>query len=351
MRALPERDLDEITRGARDELASLRGARVLVTGATGFVGRWLLASFVHANRTLGLGAHCTALARRAHALADVDPALASEAAITLVDGDVRSWAPSSDVSFTHVIHAATSASTQLNDAEPLEMFATIVDGTRHVLALCERWKSERVLFTSSGAVYGAQPPSIERVSEEFLGGPDVLDRRNVYAEAKRVAELCCAVAVAQHGLPVAIARCFAFSGPLLPLDRHFAFGNFIHAALTARPIVVEGDGTPRRSYLYAGDLARWLWTMLVRAPAGRAYNVGSDVVVDIATLARSIGKVAGVPVEVRGVARSDVAPTRYVPSIDRARIELGLEGSITLVEAIERTLTWHAPHRAWRADG
>ena len=110
MRPLPAHDLSEITRDASEDLATLVGAKLLITGATGFFGRWLLASFAHANRALGLGAHCTALARRAHLLATIDPVLACESSISLVDGDVRSWSPESSVAFTHVIHAATAAS-------------------------------------------------------------------------------------------------------------------------------------------------------------------------------------------------------------------------------------------------
>ncbi len=132
------------------------------------------------------------------------------------------------------------------------------------------------------------------------------------------------------------------AGPLVPLDAHFAFGNFIADALSHRTIVVRGDGTPLRSYLYASDLVRWLWALLVRAPIGRPYNVGSDVAISVADLARTLARTAGVGIEIRGIPTPGTTPDRYVPSIDRARRELGLEVRVDLAAAVQRTLSWYA---------
>ena len=124
-------------------------------------------------------------------------------------------------------------------------------------------------------------------------------------------------------------------------------GNFIRDALAGGPVRIEGDGTPYRSYLYAADLAIWLWTILFRGASARPYHVGSERAVTIAELARAataeIHPQAGI--EVAGVPRPGAPPQRYVPSTARARAELGLEEWIDLPEAIRRTAAWHATAR------
>ena len=181
------------------------------------------------------------------------------------------------------------------------------------------------------------------LTEEYPGAPDPTDPTTAYGQAKRASEFLCAAAGASGEIDVVIARCFAFAGPYLPLNSNYAFGNFIRDALAGGPVVIAGDGTARRSYLYTADLAIWLWTLLAKGRSGRIYNVGSDADVSIETLARTIvGIVApGADVEIQGRAQVGTLPSRYVPSIDRAQTELGLAPIVPLTEAIERTAAWH----------
>mgnify|MGYP005842338973 CR=1 FL=1 len=335
-------DLDHILEHTRSLWDELRGERLFITGGTGFFGCWLLESLAWANDRLGLRLQAWVLTRHPGAFRRKAPHLAGHAAIQLHLGDVRSFAfPAGR--FSLVIHAATESSAQLNAEQPLLMLDTIVAGTRRTLDFAIHCSAQRMLLTSSGAVYGRQPPELSHVPEDYAGGPDPLDAASAYAEGKRLAELLCALYARQAGLQVKIARDFAFVGPYLPLDRHFAIGNFIADGLRGGPIRVLGDGTPHRSYLYAADLVIWLWTILLRGQPGRAYNVGSEEAISIAQLAALVAAAfqPALPVHIQQQAAPGHPAERYVPDTRRAREELGLQPTIALPAAIRRTIEWH----------
>lgn len=335
-------DLDSILARTETLWTDLRGERILITGATGFFGCWLLESFAWANNRLNLGARVVALSRHPDRLGNKAPHLAADPAITLYAADILNGNfPGGN--FSHVIHAATEASAKLNTEAPLAMFDTIVEGTRQTLHFATTHSVRRLLFVSSGAVYGTQPPHLTHLSESFEGGPNPLNRASAYAEGKRAAEMLCGLATSPR-FETTIARCFAFVGPYMQLDTHFAIGNFISDALRGGPIQVKGDGSPLRSYLYASDLAVWIWTILFKGQSGRPYNVGSEDGLSIAALAHEVATAAPQKVGVRvALSRNPGAPVhRYVPSTARALEELGLRAEVPLREAIRRTHVWFA---------
>lgn len=340
-------DLDHILTHTRELWSEMRGIRLFLTGGTGFFGCWLVESFLWANDRLGLNASATVLTRDPESFARKAPHLAGHPALRLLRGDVRNF-EFPDGQFPILIHAATEASASLARLEPLAMLDTIITGTRRTLEFACRCGTRKFLLTSSGAVYGKQPPNVAHVSEDYPGCPDPLNAASVYGEGKRAAELLCALYASEYGLGCKVARCFAFVGPYLPLDTHFAIGNFIRDAMAGGPIRVRGDGTPYRSYLYAADLAVWLWTVLLRGEALRPYNVGSEDAISIGELARAVASALGSDIEVL----ADQTPVpgapadRYVPSTHRARNELRLKQTVDLQAAIRRTALWYSQCQA-----
>jgi nucleoside-diphosphate-sugar epimerase len=342
-RALSTRDLNHILALTRDYWEEIRGRRIFITGGTGFFGCWFLESLVWANDHLGLNATVLVLTRNPGLFRKKAPHLASNPAITYHHGDVRNFRfPGGD--FSHIIHAATSASARLNTENPLLMFNTIVEGTRHVLEFARRCSPAKFLFTSSGAVYGKQPPDLPRIPEEYRGAPDPTDKTSAYGEGKRSAEFLCSLYREYYGIKVKIARCFAFVGPYLPLNIHYAVGNFIRDGLNGGPIMIKGDGAPLRSYLYAADMAAWLWTILFRGEICRPYNVGSEEAVSIASLAEAVAASFSYPIEVQLAEKPTgrKPPERYIPSTQRAFEELGLKNTFSLPESLALTINYYS---------
>ncbi len=206
----------------------------------------------------------------------------------------------------------------------------------------EHSRAQHLLFTSSGAVYGRQPVDLASIPETYSGGPNLSDPRSAYGESKRMAELLCQLQAQRSGFSVKVARGFAFVGPHLPLDAHFAIGNFIRDAMAGGPIHVRGDGTAVRSYLYAADLAAWLWTILVAGKSGQAYNVGGAEAVAIADLARRVRDelAPGVQINQDRAPQPGQVVDRYVPDVALAARDLGLLPRITLEDAVRRTADW-----------
>ena len=336
-------DLEHIQAHAAPDLwEPLRGQAVFLTGGTGFFGSWLLESFAHVNRAFGLNARAVILTRDPGRFRQRVPHLAGDSSIQFITGDIlgRDLNPRDTCSF--FIHAAASSDAREYIRDPLGALDTVVLGTRVALTLARETGARRFLFVSSGAVYGPQPPDVSHLPETFrAGAPDCTDPGALYAEGKRAAEMYCACA---PGLETMVARAFAFVGPGLPLAQHFAVGNFIGDALAGRPIEIKGDGTPLRSYLYAADLALWLWTILLRGAAGRVYNVGSDAALPLSEVAETVARCASdlpVPVRVARVPDPGTPPTRYVPDVSRTKTELGVGETFPLDAAIRRTLAWH----------
>jgi nucleoside-diphosphate-sugar epimerase len=341
MSAVPILREDEDTILARPEIwEPLRDARVLLTGGTGFVGKWLLCALVVAEQALALNLRVTVLTRDPAGFASSYPSLAEDRAVDLLHGDVRSLAwPTGK--YSHVIHGAASSDATLYEHRPREAFEVIVEGSRRVFEMARRDGASRLLHLSSGAVYEPPPPETGFAEDSPLG-PSAPLETSAYHAGKREAEAIMNDAEGR-GMRVTIARLFAFVGPFLPLDKHFAVGNFIRDALAGRAISVQGDGSPVRSYLYGADMAVWLWVLLTDPSAeGEVFNVGSGRGMTIRTVAGVVADTAGFGcgVEVTGGTATGAGPV-YLPDTRKARSLLAVDETVPFAEGVRRTMRWH----------
>jgi len=340
-------DLDAILEQTAPLWEELRGERIFIAGGTGFIGTWLLESFLHANRRLDLKAQAMVLTRDPRAFTKRAPHLLGRS-IILRRGNVLNFRPPTG-RFAAVIHTAANLAARRDAAATgsLEAWKILVRGTEHMLEAAAKMGARKFLLTSSGAVYGTQPFELKRMPETYRGAPILGEADFVYGEGKRTAEMLCALYGAASGIECKIARLFACVGPWQPIDNYFAIVNFIRDVLYGRLPQITGDGRPYRSYLYGADVVVWLWTILFQGAPNEPYNVGSECEITIFETAKLVAHCGGFDAELikPPPAKKNVERAlRYVPDTAKARTTLGLSERVTLEEAVDRTLEWHRLH-------
>ena len=312
---LPRDDLEMVLAQVGNDWEKLRGKNIFLTGGSGFFGSWLLETLLFAADRLGLGVKVWVLSRDPVRFRERLPHLAGHPAVQAVGGGVENFIlPKEKMDF--VIHSMVP-----DPGMPLpEMEVWFQKGTGRLLELAVRGRSEGFLLCSTGAVY---QPQNRPLSEEDPLIP--LDAPLSYGRIRRQVEDQCKEACETSGIPLKIARGFAFAGPRLPENAGFALVDFYKDAAAGRNIRVKGTGEPVRSYLYAADMAVWLWKILLHRPESGIFNVGSEEGIRLGDLVKRIAAEAGVGAEV--LCGADAGPTAhalYVPRSQTAKEILGV---------------------------
>jgi dTDP-glucose 4,6-dehydratase len=238
----------------------------------------------------------------------------------------------------YIIHAAASTDARNYLANGEKERKNIQAGTLNYCRLVKNNKHTKHLYISSGAVYGTQPPETNSIKEsyQFSDPYNISENKRDYTVAKRDAEKLI-TALGEEGISVSIARCFAFVGPWLPLNQHFAIGNFIADGIARRDINVKANYMVYRSYMYSDDLVIWLMTILDSAkPHCPIYNVGSDEEISIFDLADRISLYFNVNSIIGKIDTMKV--DKYLPDVDKAKNILMLDRKFDLNSSIEETI-------------
>ena len=310
---------------------------VLLTGGTGYFGKSILAWLKSNNHSLS---KLTITSRSPHNLKDIFDFNEFSFDIELVSHDICTVLDYKDP-VDVIIHAAADSSKNLAKSNPFLASQVIVEGTKTILSFARDHGVKRVLHISSGGVYGKLNHQVSYVKESHCLCPDSMQDSSAYGIAKRYSENLCALFHKQYGLDVLVARCFAFVGPYLPLDVHFAIGNFIKNGLNNEDIVIKGDGCAVRSYMYSDDLVECLFKLIDYGKAGHAYNVGSDEAISIKNLAERVNECFDNSLNVIVQNQAGFSDDVYVPNIDKLKKDLNFYPSIFLTEAIKKTIQYH----------
>lgn len=309
---------------------------LLIIGGSGFFGKSFLDAFRRGLLEPWGISSVIILARNAKQLIVTNPELIDGSNVFLINADIASCTsfPYAD----YIIHAAASTDASAYISNPGNESANILSGTSNFCAIAKNiLPKSKILYISSGAVYGQQPPDLRFIPETHALSP--LERLFVgkrdYASAKRDGEYLIRN-LANDGFSVSIARCFAFVGKYLPRNKHFAIGNFFENGLNGCDIQVKAIGSVIRSYMYVDDLVIWLMTIISNSnDSCPIFNVGSNEAVEIRDLAKIFGDFYKVGVKYQ-LADSAIVD-RYVPSIEFAASNLNLQLKFDLQSAIAET--------------
>lgn len=303
-----QEDLDLVA--ADESLAgALAGKRILITGATGLVGSWLIRALACMNRRNRNGMKIYGVIRnREKAAAIYGEAFLQREDVELLPADItapdfvpdvlqRLWEPaaggeakkslqneSGDGSAQHpaldvVIHGAAVTASKMMVEQPVETIMTAILGTRNLLELAKEAGTERFVYLSSMEMYGSLADETGRdipATEDRLGFLDLTKVRTDYPESKRMCENLCIGFGHEYGMDVMIARLSqTFGAGILPWEKR-VFSQFARSAVRKTDIVLHTRGLSEGNYCYTRDSVRGILTIAVRGEAGQAYNVSNE---------------------------------------------------------------------------
>lgn len=328
---LSHRDLSEICFRFKSEMDLLSDSKILVLGGTGFVGRWLLASLMYAQLG-GSNAEITVISRKK---ADDFPEFSKAKKVNWITHDLSAGYNLELEDYTHVINGATPSTKKSGSGDPIYVFNTIVNGSKSILnALKNQVRAPRYINLSSGAVTKLEL-SEPNVLPEHCPASHIATSAGAYSHGKLISEML-VNQMSQDGAINGInLRMYAFAGPGIALDEHFAAGNFMLNALRGEKIQVQGNPNTQRSYMYPVDLVGVILKSLVTQEIG-TNEVGSGEIVTLKSLAELISRLTSNTSVKLGELSNPVS--YYFPNNPTQ-----LQDQIQLSEAISRWWNWLNP--------
>jgi UDP-glucuronate decarboxylase len=356
-------DLNTMCDNLQEELKSLSGKRVLLTGGAGFLGHYFVQTALRWNRRGHTHTAPIQLVVYDNFARGMPPWLAKlqgDQHLTLIRHDMRLPLPTDMGDFQFIIHAASIASPIYYRRDPIGTMDANVNGLRMLLEYArsqqERGRPvEGFLFFSSSEIYGDPSPEDIPTPETYRGLVSCTGPRACYDEAKRYGETLCVNFAHQVGIPVKVTRPFNNYGPGLKISDRRVIPDFARDIMDGRDVVLLSDGSPRRTFCYAADAVTGYYKILTKGHPGEAYNIGVeepeismfDLAEKLANLARALFGYRGRVIRQASQDTSYLVdnPNRRCPVITKARTHLGYNPQVTLDEGLKRSLIWYNENR------
>lgn len=329
------KDMEYINK--RVDHTMLDNRRILISGATGLIGKYLV-------RFLAQYGNCTVLVivrdlSKAHALWDD---LGDK--VQYIHSDVACLEPD-NMSVDYIIHGASNTSSKSFSSEPVEIIYTAVEGTRRMLEFARKNPVKGFLFLSTMEVYGT-PATDDFIHEQYGSNLDTMSARSSYPESKRLGENLCAAYCSEYQVPVNVLRLTQTFGPGVAYDDPRVFAEFARCVIEGKNIILHTKGDTKRSYLYLADACTAILKILTDGAVGEAYNGANEdtycSIKEMAEVVASLRRDGAVKVLIEPEKTSQekfgYAPTLKM-NLDSAKLRgLGWKPEIPLLQMYERMI-------------
>jgi nucleoside-diphosphate-sugar epimerase len=324
-------DLEEIISNSFENFRKLDGSSILILGGTGFIGKWLVYSLLRTRSECKLNYEIQVVTRSAQK----SQQMFGEEEIKFIEHDL-SKRPLELPPADYFVHGSTPSVPSTGSLNASEVINSTLNGSVSIFDAVEKSPDVRsALFLSSGAVYGPQPLNVMNQPEKAVMIPN--STVSSYGMSKIQNEILFSQMKLNFGIPISTPRLFAFYGPHLALNDHFAVGNFFRDARAGKPIRVMGNPQTTRSYMYPTDLIEILIELLVN-PDDSIINLGNPVGVSMIELAESVSDFFGSG-EIELLGRQSQA-TNYVPETTWIQRKFGTRGLTEFHEGLQRWDSW-----------
>lgn len=322
-------------------IKKIYNSSIMITGATGLIGSFLVEMMLYLNEKRKANITIYALGRNKERLCQRFDMCGTDQLI-FVEHDVNEEIKF-DYQVDYLIHAASNAYPAAFRTNPVETIMSNIIGTQRLLDYANNHGTRRVLFVSSGEVYGQGDISIPAFEETYSGYMDSMQVRSCYPVSKRAAETLCCSYTEQYGLETVVVRPCHTYGPNVTKNDNRATVQFMNNVLNEEDIVLNSPGTQMRSYCYIADCASALMTVLIKGESKAAYNIAnSQSVVTIAGFAKEVAKQAGRKIIFSNpdeVAKSERTPIAK-QVLDSGKLNsLGWSGKYSLEKGVAHTIS------------
>ncbi|MFS0950219.1 NAD-dependent epimerase/dehydratase family protein [Enterococcus thailandicus] len=327
------------------ELEKLDGKSILMIGASGMIGSFLIDTLMLANQQLGLKIKVFAMGRNRKKLETRFLTYRNLSTFEIVEGDVTEPLPE-ELLVDYMIHGASNTHPKAYATDPIGTIMTNLAGTDQVLKHAAATNVQRTLFLSTVEIYGENRGDVEKFNEEYCGYIDCNTLRAGYPEGKRVSESLCQAYIAKNGLDIVIPRLCRTFGPTMLTSDTKASSQFILNAVNHEDIVLKSEGNQYFSYVYVADAVSAILYLLLHGESGQAYNVSNEQFdLHLKDLAKKLANISGKKVifelpdeiESKGFSKANTAvldntkltATGWMPLFD---LEESLEHTVEIIK-------------------